>query len=251
MARNTSTRREQEERQEMKAAAGYVHGLMALVVLLPWLSASAGAVYKCKQADGSVTFSDSACPDDTISREHKGESRKWVTPKDSSDEDADYGDVANEDSAHGPYSITEQVRRIESKKQATRRQTEIESRSADAVTPVEPVMTYEEARRRAVKDAGYRKYGNLTQSQRERVHREMAKYNHLPPSQEPNPSISQHQTEVERARIARENEQQRAREVEHTYETEKLYQQAGVPGREHQYQQADRACNGTFMADCK
>ena len=43
-------------------------------------------------------------------------------------------------------------------------------------------MTYEAARALATKDAGYRKYGQLTKSQKDRVHEEMAKYNHLPPT---------------------------------------------------------------------
>ena len=48
-----------------------------------------------------------------------------------------------------------------------------------------PAMTYEDARAAATKDAGYQKYGQLSKSQKERVHDEMGKYNHLPPAPPP------------------------------------------------------------------
>jgi len=42
-------------------------------------------------------------------------------------------------------------------------------------------MSYDEALQLSLKAAGYRNYNNLSESQRGRVHIEMAKYNHLPP----------------------------------------------------------------------
>jgi hypothetical protein len=51
-----------------------------------------------------------------------------------------------------------------------------------APSEMQPQMTYEDARKKAVGDAGYRKYGQLSKSQKERVHAEMGKYNHLPPT---------------------------------------------------------------------
>lgn len=55
-----------------------------------------------------------------------------------------------------------------------------------AATPLavtaERLMTYEEALARALDDEGYRKFGQLTKSQKERVLEAMEKYVHLPPS---------------------------------------------------------------------
>ena len=45
--------------------------LFLLFVLIS--SAQAGVIYKCTQADGSVTYSSVSCPKDTVERERKGQ----------------------------------------------------------------------------------------------------------------------------------------------------------------------------------
>lgn len=47
----------------------------SLTLILPLMAASvqAGSIYKCKQPDGSISFTDSACPKDTVTRENKDE----------------------------------------------------------------------------------------------------------------------------------------------------------------------------------
>jgi hypothetical protein len=45
------------------------------------------------------------------------------------------------------------------------------------------ILTFDQARAKALEDAGYHQYGNLNKLQKERVDQEMEKYNYLPPTQ--------------------------------------------------------------------
>ena len=139
------------------------------------LPCSAGNIYKCKDAKGNVTFSSSACPEATVDKELKGTFKEQPTRR-----SPDY------------YSPTNQMRRINRRK-AVARAKSAEKRRQAAISQSQnmlnqfsgaqqqPVMSYEEAKRWALKDAGYRNYNALSESQRGRVHKEMEKYNHLPP----------------------------------------------------------------------
>lgn len=147
------------------------HSTMIGLLLMMLLAAPAfgASVHKCTQPDGSVTYSDSACPKDTVERESRGHTGR------SSQENA---------GAYNPYSVTEQARPIGERNRSEQRSRQ--GRTADAARPQQPAdqqpaMTYKEARARAMDDAGYRQYGRLTKAQRDRVHRAMAKYNHLRP----------------------------------------------------------------------
>ena len=139
--------------------------------------AQAGTIYKCTEPDGSVTFSNIACPDDTVKREHK------VRTGDAFQERSDF---------YNPYSVVEQARRIDELRQAEQIQREEaaaqrrfqeateKARQAAGTSGSGPVLSYKEALRKATKDAGYRNYRNLTASQKETVRRKMAQYNHAP-----------------------------------------------------------------------
>jgi len=78
--------------------------LTLLVSALPIVQAA--GIYRCTQADGSVTLSDLACPADTLTREYQGEAT---------------GSRGSKAPAHDPYSIMEQVRGIEKREKAERK----------------------------------------------------------------------------------------------------------------------------------
>jgi hypothetical protein len=46
--------------------------IRSLTLILPLMAATvqASSIYKCKQANGSVTYTSSACPEDTVTREN-------------------------------------------------------------------------------------------------------------------------------------------------------------------------------------
>ena len=46
--------------------------ISSLTLILPLMAATvqAGSIYKCKQANGSVTYTSRACPEDTVTREN-------------------------------------------------------------------------------------------------------------------------------------------------------------------------------------
>ena len=80
---------------------------LALILSLVAAIAQAGSIYKCKQADGSITFTSTACPSDTVNKEYKGESR---------------GRHASQNSYEGYNSITSQLQQIDRTKAAKRQQ---------------------------------------------------------------------------------------------------------------------------------
>ena len=43
---------------------------LTLILLVIAASVQAGSIYKCKQANGSVTYTSRACPEDTVTREN-------------------------------------------------------------------------------------------------------------------------------------------------------------------------------------
>ena len=46
--------------------------ISSLTLILPLMAATvqAGSIYKCKQVNGSVTYTSRACPEDTVTREN-------------------------------------------------------------------------------------------------------------------------------------------------------------------------------------
>jgi len=213
----------------------------AIILILYVLPCSAGKILKCKDAKGNVTFSSSACPEATVDKELKGTYKAQPARKPD-----DY------------YSPTNQMRRI-NKRKAIARERRAEKRRQGAISQSQnmpsqitgaqqlPVMSYKEAKRRALKDAGYRNYNNLSASQRGRVNKEMAKYNHLPP--EPRPKKAQKPRESNEERERRERDE-RIRKVEHRYEREKRVQEIGISARKYEYKEAIRDCKRTIGANC-
>ena len=214
--------------------------LIGLLFSVPVVQA--GRIHKCTQADGSVTFSDTGCPESAADREYRGES---VRPPSA--------DVA----PTNPYSVMEQVRRIEQRGRAERLGTTV-LQSAPAVTNYQrgpasgAILTFEAARRRALEATGYRNYEQLTGPQQRRVNAEMAKYKHLPPQPVETPPPPT-QAEIDAQRILREQreKQEQAREVERTYEWEKRWHELGVYGRAGRYKDAVEDCKNTFEAHCR
>jgi len=148
--------------------------LTLLVSALPTVQAA--GIYRCTQADGSITLSDLACPADTLTREYQGEAT---------------GSRGSKAPAHDPYSIMEQVRGIEKREKAARKaaarerkERDQEARAARSRQPSQRVLTYQQARQQALDATGYQDYETLSQAQRDRVQEEMAKYRHGPPKAE-------------------------------------------------------------------
>ena len=71
------------------------------------------------------------------------------------------------------------------------RETDDKRRSISPASP--PAMSYESALQQAKKDAGYRRYGRLTASQKSRVREEAAKYNPRPPKEPVAPAMRDRQ----------------------------------------------------------
>ena len=156
---------------------------MSRFILILLVSAAplghAGSVYKCTQADGSITLSDVACPQDTVTREYKGEATSARGAK---------------AGAYDPYSVMEQVRRIEKRENAERKaaakeqkRRDKETRTASRKRHPEPVLTYQEAKKKALEETGYHDYDNLSGAQRDRVDAEIEKYRHSPSKSEAKP----------------------------------------------------------------
>lgn len=148
--------------------------LTLLVSAVPIVQA--GSIYRCTQADGSVTLSDVACPADTVTREYQGEAT---------------GSRGSKAPAHDPYSIMAQVRGIEKRENAERKAAarerkarDKEARASRSRQPSERMLTYQEARQKAMDAIGYHNYETLSQAQRDWVQEEMAKYRHGPPKSE-------------------------------------------------------------------
>lgn len=219
--------------------------LSLAVALLAGLSVSAlseAGVYRCTNKSGEIYFSDTACP--------AGFDKEVLSIQNRSGQQSQRLDDDN------PYSVINQARMIEAHKQATTLPPIRQGQSAEIrAAPIQqqPVYTYEEARARATKDAGYQKYGHLTKSQKERVHDEMAKYNYLPADHDGSRARalaeSAQQSRLDQQR--REEQEQHVREVEQKYEKEKRWQEIGVKGREYKYLDAVKDCKETFMANCR
>jgi len=157
----------------------------AAFIMIPLLCAApavpAGSIYKCTQADGSITLSDVACPQGTVDRAYQGET---ASSRGRTSGSAD------------PYSIMEQVRGIEKRENAERaaaRQRQGRdkaTRTTPPKQPPEPVLSYQEARQKALDATGYHNDATLSQTQRERVQDEMAKYPHRPGKADNGPAKS-------------------------------------------------------------
>jgi Domain of unknown function (DUF4124) len=139
----------------------------------------AGSIYKCTQADGSITLSDVACPQDTVTREYKGEATSAS---------------GSEAGSSDHYSVMEQVRRIEKRENAERKAAAKEQKGRDKGTHnssrkrhQESALTYQEAKKKALAATGYHDYDNLSGMQRDRVDAEMEKFKHSPPRTEAKP----------------------------------------------------------------
>lgn len=128
--------------------------------------AKAAGIYRCTQADGSITLSDAACPPDTLTREYRGEATSGGRPRSPSKD---------------PWSVMNQVRRVEQRDQTERKAAAgRQGRKTDATSASAPDRagkpSYQEAHRRALEAAGYNKDSQLSKTQRDRVAEEMAKY---------------------------------------------------------------------------
>ena len=207
--------------------------------ILNAISSQAGSIYKCKQADGSISFSNVACPDNTVTREYKGEYRKRH---------------ASEDKEINYYSVNNQLQRM--------KQESVDSHKSDnshisgqkikpsdqQSTALEPTLTYEQARKKALEDAGYKNYRHLTGSQKETVDEEMAKYKYLPPDK------TKQEIDEQNARNIMEQkqkEQEKIREVEKAYRIEKRKVEIGIESRIPKYKQAVKDCKYTPGAICR
>jgi len=148
---------------------------LALAVLPP---AAAGA-YRCTSATGEMSFSDQPCPPDAVNQQ----AVNIPTPAPASGRSA---------TADNPYSVINQARMIDQREaqEAARRAAQAAATQAPSPAPAvqtapggpsQVVLTYEQALKFALHDAGYHQYGNLNQLQKERVHDEMKKYKYLPP----------------------------------------------------------------------
>jgi hypothetical protein len=146
----------------------------------------AGGLHRCTDAAGNVTFSDSGCPSDTQASQQIPY-RQSLSPSVPSD---NYWSVENQarrlDERKEAERLARENRRlaeeqIEAQRQATER--EERQRQFDSQSPPsQPVMTFEQARAAALKDAGYHRYNGLNVLQQERVDKQMQKYNYLPPA---------------------------------------------------------------------
>jgi hypothetical protein len=146
--------------------------LAPIVVLMSIASMSgssdAAGIYQCTQADGSITLSDSACPPETLTREYRGEATASGRPQSPSKD---------------PWSVINQVRRIEKRDAAERKAAtgaERHARKTDgAKAPASDrprKLSYPEAHRKALEATGYNEDSQLSEAQRERLGEELAKY---------------------------------------------------------------------------
>lgn len=124
------------------------------------------SVFKCVEPDGSITYSNIACPDDTVSRETMRTMRGGYSPFDGG------GD---------PYSVLEQARQIERREAARRAERQAPSSGgqpgalhAPGPVPKVPHLTKDQAFALAMERAGYRNFNALTESQKARVYSELA-----------------------------------------------------------------------------
>ena len=97
-------------------------------------TAQAGSIYKCKQADGSITYTSTACPSDTVNKEYKGESR---------------GRHASQNSYEGYNSITSQLQQIDRVKAEKRQQRDAvaKARRSEQKRQQETPREFKEAKR--------------------------------------------------------------------------------------------------------
>ena len=114
-----------------------------------------------------------------------------------------------------------------------------------------PVLTYEQARQKALEATGYRSYGNLTRSQRETVDAEMAMYNYLPRESSGWGDQVNVENENNRALEAEKQRKQKIDEVERDYRREARWQEIGVLGRDKRFDDAVKDCKRTPGAICK
>jgi hypothetical protein len=155
----------------MKEQLTWLLCLMAMVACV-----QAQTIYNCKGLDGSVTYANTACA---------GEAVNIVVPQHR------ISDSQQQQPVNDPYSVVEQARRIDERKRIEQARKTIEKigkrlSTRDAISDAPPpVLTYLQARDRATRDAGYQRYGQLTASQKERVHAEMTKYRFLPRQKRP------------------------------------------------------------------
>ena len=159
--------------------------LLTLALALAGPPAAMAGAYRCTSATGELTFSDRPCPPDAP----RQQAVRIPTPA-----PAPPPGTGRATPADDPYSIVNQARMIERREaqEAARRaadaaatQAAVPAQPAAPNGPALPVMTYEQARRQALKDAGYHQYGNLNRLQKERVDNEMSKYSYLPPTPQP------------------------------------------------------------------
>jgi hypothetical protein len=130
-------------------------------------AAQAGSIYRCTQADGSITLSDTACPADSLTHEYRGEATTSGRPRSPSKD---------------PWSVMNQVRKIEQRETAERKAASAGERqggkrgAAKAPAPDRSGKpSYQEAHRRALEAAGYSEDSQLSKTQRDRVAEELTK----------------------------------------------------------------------------
>ena len=219
---------------------GLLNNITGVFLLFLFMyTASGGDIYKCKQKDGTITYSNIQCPDDTIKRDNI-----------SSEEIANESDIGETSLRPGEIKMLRRLEEEKAIKKARRKYRKAHSTSPHEKEKQEkPLLTYEQARKKALHDAGYQNYGNLTGFQRESVDREMEKYNYLPRTAGKHRGIGEDNDTY--ANKIMEEQNKRAEEVEQAYRREKRLRDVGVPGRDVRYDRAVKDCRFTPGAFCR
>jgi hypothetical protein len=155
----------------------------ALLIGLLWglscLGAHAGPLHRCTDARGQVTFSDSGCPAGALQAEA-------VTLPDVRPPRSDPHDYwSTENQLQRMQGTRDQTRGDRAGRRSTGGGERRQGRAPNEAQAAEPVLTYEQARDRALDATGYHDYDRLSRSQQRRVDQEMNRYPHRPAPSHP------------------------------------------------------------------
>lgn len=207
--------------------------LMFACTLVVCAASYAGSIYKCKQSDGSVTFSNVACPGGAASRERIGIHQE---------------DSGLEEQAQRSYSIQDQLSRMQGNSISPAKAAGNTTNYFGGVSTTSQrlFLTQDSARTRALEDAGYKDYSRLTASQRARVDEAMRKYQYSQSTREEGQDSGAQQLLKQQAQ-----QQERRRQVEDTYRHERKMSNLGVQGHEGRLKNAAKDCKATIGASCR
>jgi hypothetical protein len=147
--------------------------------------------------------------------------------------------------------LTEDQQDRESKRRQSESMQEEAIRAQQESVARQPVLTYEMALALALRDAGYHQFDNLNALQKARVLAEMSKYNYLPRSRRLDGGQADEEGSQAVIDQTQSENEQRARDVEQAYRTEKRWQEVGAQGREDRYLDAVKNCKNTQGAKCR